>query len=158
MPAVISRGLPEEYQLELPEEYDPEGDTFVVIKPATVAENSIRDELWAKQKRTYNAELPSAMTVESESTYSQRQATEVYLTLVGCNMQYQARDKDGEPKGEPKDMFKFGSKAGVAYIAMTREQFLDAWGRLPQLIADEVHRCVLLKNPQWDLFRAEPEP
>ncbi|MCK5307600.1 MAG: hypothetical protein KAJ73_03225 [Zetaproteobacteria bacterium] len=158
MPAVISRGLPEEFSLDLPEGFDPDGDTMVTVKPATVAENSIRDELWAKQKRTYNAETPSAMTVESESTYSQRQATEVFLTLVDCNIEFQAQDKSGEPKGDPKALFKFGKKGSVQYLAMVRDDFLDAWGKLPQVVADEIHRCVLLKNPQWDLFRVEPEP
>lgn len=158
MPAVISRGLPEEFKLDLPEDVDPEGDTVVMVKPATVSENAMRDELWAKQKRTYNSDSPNAMTVESESTFSQRQATEVFLTLVGCNIEFQELDKDGEPKGDPKSLFKFGSKGNIDYLQMSRDQFVVSWGKLPQVVADEVHRCVLLKNPQWDLFRAEPEP
>jgi hypothetical protein len=158
MPAVITRGLPEEYTLDLPDELDPSHDTVVTIKPASVQENAVRDELWAKQKRTYNADMPNAMTIESESTYAQRQATEVYITLVGCNIEYQPLDHLGEPKGDPEPLFKFGSKAGVAYLDMSRDQFLVAWGKLPQEVADEIHRCVLLKNPNWDLFRAEPEP
>jgi hypothetical protein len=158
MPAVISRGLPEEFDLDLPDEYDPVGETKVTVKPASVAENTVRDELWAKQKRTYNAETPNAMTVESESTYSQRQATEVFLTMVGCNIKYQDVDAYGEPKGDPVDLFSFETRRGIAWLAMTRDEFLIAWGKLPQIVANEIHRCVLLKNPQWDLFRVEPEP
>ncbi len=158
MPAVISRGLPEEFELDLPVAVDPDGDTVVTVKPATVSENAMRDELWAKQKRTYNSDSPNAMTIESESTFSQRQATEVFLTLVGCNIEFQDLDKDGEPKGDPKQLFKFGSKGNILYMQMSRDQFVVAWGKLPQIVADEIHRCVLLKNPQWDLFRADPEP
>jgi hypothetical protein len=157
MPAVITRGLPEEYTLDLPDDLDPNHDTVVTIRPATVEQNAVRDELWTKQKRTYNSDSPNAMTIESESTYSQRQATEVYITLVGSNLEYQPVDMHGEPKGDPVPLFKFGSKGNESYLDMTREEFLAAWGKLPQEVADEIHRCVLLKNPQWDLFRAEPK-
>ena len=80
------------------------------------------------------------------------------MTLVDCNIEFQPQDKSGEPKGDPKPLFKFGKKGSIQYLHMIRDEFLDAWGKLPQVVADEVHRCVLLKNPQWDLFRVEPEP
>lgn len=157
MPAVITRALPEELKLELPEEFDPEGEARVVVKPATVAENATRDELWARQKRTYNANAPDAMTIESESTFSQRQALEVFLTLVGCNLMYQDSGPDGALIGEAKPMFQFKKVGGFEALDMSRADFLTAWGKLPQVVADEIHRCVLLKNPQWDLFRNVPE-
>jgi len=153
MSVVITRSLPEEYKLDLPEEYDPKGEATVIVKPATVAENAQRDEFWAKQKRTYHADTPNAMTVESEGTFAQRQALEVSLTLVGCNIDFQDVDANGEPKGDPKPFFRFKKQAGLPTLAMSRTDFLDSWGKLPQEVADEIHRCVLLKNPQWDIFR-----
>lgn len=155
--AVITRALPEEYKLNLPEEFDPDGVTMITVKPGTVAENAIRDELWAKQKRTYNADQPNAMTIESESTFSQRMALEVFLTLVDADLTYQDTDAEGRPTGEPKALFLFKRVGGFQTLDMIRDAFLAAWGKLPQIVADEIHRCVLLKNPQWDLFRNVPE-
>lgn len=154
--AVITRALPEEYKLNLPEEYDPGGTTMITVKPSTVAENAIRDELWAKQKRTYNADMPNAMTIESESTLSQRMALEVFLTLVDADLKYQDTDAEGQPVGEEKPLFLFKRIGGFQTLDMVRDVFLVAWGKLPQVVADEIHRCVLLKNPQWDLFRKVP--
>lgn len=153
---VIMRGLPERYELALSELYDPTGEAYVVIKPASVAEHAARDELWAKQRRTYQGNLPNAVTVESESTFSQRIALEVFLTMIDCNIEFQDVDDEGNPKGEPKPLFKFGKKGGTPFLNMTREQFVTAWGLLPQEVAEEIHSKVLEKNPQWDFLRETP--
>jgi hypothetical protein len=151
MPAIITRGTSEKYLLE---QLDPDSETYVVIKPATVQENALRDELWANQVRTYNANTPAAVEVKGETTFAQRQALEVFLTLVDCNVMYQDMDDEGKAKGDPVLMFSIGKRPGGApYLAMTREEFLAAWGRLPQTAADEIHAKVLLKNQAWDMFQ-----
>lgn len=152
MPAVITRGIPEQFLLKT---LDPEGGTYVVIKPATVAENAQRDELWSNQTRTYNANTPAAVEVRSETTFAQRQALEVYLTMIDCNIMWQDVDDEGNVVGEPKPIFQIGRKpSGEPFISMQRVDFLAAWGKLPQTIADEIYAKVLEKNPQWDLFRS----
>ena len=152
MPAIITRGTSERYLLE---ELDPQSETYVVIKPATVQENAVRDELWANQVRTYNANTPAAVEVKGETTFAQRQALEVFLTMVDCNIMYQDVDDEGESKGEPIAMFEIGKRPNdEPYLAMTREKFLEAWGRLPQSAADEIHAKVLLKNQAWDMFQS----
>lgn len=151
MPAVITRGLPEQFLLT---KLDPEGGTFVTVKPATVAEAAARDELWAKQSRTYKTGTPDSVEVKTESTFSQRQALEVFLTMVDCNILWQDADQEGKPAGDAAPLFTIGRKQnGEPYLAMNREAFLVSWGRLPSNVAEEIHEKVLLKNTQWDIFR-----
>jgi len=154
MGLVITRGLPEQYLLT---ESDPQSEAFVTIKPATVAEVAARDELWAKQSRTYRTDEENANTVEvkTESTFSQRRALEVFLTLVDCNIRFQDLDAQGDDLGDEVPLFNIGRKpAGDPFLAMDREAFLVAWGKLPEAVAMEIHTKVLLKNPQWDMFRS----
>ncbi len=154
MSLVITRGIPEQYILT---ESDPQSEAFVTVKPATVAEHASRDELWAKQSRTYRTDGEDANTVEvkTESTFSQRRALEVFLTLVDCNIKFQDVDSDGAPAGDEIPLFGIGRKpSGEPYLAMDREAFLIAWGKLPELVAVEIHSKVLIKNPQWDMFRS----
>ena len=151
MTLIITRGLPEQYLLT---KFDKDSEAFVTIKPATVAEQASRDELWAKQTRTYNTGTPDSVEVKTESTFSQRQALEVYLTLVDCNIKFQDVSSTGEPEGDAVPLFNIGRKPdGGPYMAMDREAFLVQWGRLPSEVAEEIHEKVLLKNPQWDMFR-----
>lgn len=151
MPLVLTKGIAETYKLE---KADPSGDTYVVIKPATVAEQAARDELQAKSVRTFRAGQPDAIEVKSDATFSQRQSLEVFLSMIDCNIQMQDTDPDGKPVGEPKQLFKIGRRTnGEPYLDMTRIQFVEAWGRLPMPVADEIHSKVLAKNPQWDPFQ-----
>ncbi len=153
MSLVITRGLGEQYLLT---KFDKDSEAFVTIKPATVAETASRDELWAKQTRTYNTGTPDSVEVKTESTFSQRQALEVYLTLVDCNIKYQEVGPTGESEGDPIALFTIGRKPnGEPYLAMEREPFLVNWGRLPAEVAEEIHEKVLLKNPQWDMFQRQ---
>jgi hypothetical protein len=151
MGLVITRGLPETFVLE---KSDPQSQTTVSIKPATVAEQAQRDELWAKQSRKYYTDEENAVEVKTESTFSQRIALEVFLTLVGCNIKYQDMDGDGDPSGDEIPMFNFGARpSGEPYLNMSRDEFLSQWGKLPASVAEEIHQKVLAKNPQWDMFR-----
>lgn len=151
MPAIITRGVPELYYLDI---LDEDNETFVSIKPATVAENAQRDEIWAKQSRTYNVGNPDAVEVKTESTFSQRRALETFLTLVDCNILWQDKNDDDTPKGDAVPMFVFAKRQnGESYLAMDRSTFVDAWGRLPEEAAQEIYQKVLIKNPQWDIFR-----
>lgn len=152
MGLVLSKGLPELFTLM---ESDESGETFVTVKPATVAENAQRDELWAKQSRTYFTERADAVEVKTESTFSQRRALEVYLTIVDCNIDWQDVDSEGAPRGEAERLFEFSkTQLGDSYLSMTREDFGRAWGRLPESVAREIHEKVLVKNPQWDMFQS----
>ncbi len=154
MGLVITRGIPEQYLLT---ESDPLSEAFVMVKPATVAEQASRDELWAKQSRTYRTDEENANTVEvkTESTFSQRRALEVFLTLVDCNIKFQDVDAEATPVGDEVPLFNIGRKpSGEPFLAMDREAFLVAWGKLPESVAVEIHEKVLIKNPQWDMFRS----
>lgn len=150
MPLVLMKGIPEAYKLE---KADPSGETFVTIKPATVAEQAARDDLNSKATRTIRSSSPDAIEVKSDTTYSQRQALEVFLTLVDSNIMLQDTDAQGAPLGEPKPLFKITrSSRGEPYLDMNRLQFTDSWGKLPTEVAEEIHSKVLAKNPQWDPF------
>lgn len=151
MGLVITRGLPETFTLE---QSDPQSQTTVSIKPATVAEQALRDELWAKQSRKYYTNEENAVEVKTESTFSQRVALEVFLTLVGCTIAFQEIDAEGERTGDEVPLFNFGVRAnGEQYLNMTRDEFLAQWGKLPATVAEEIHEKVLAKNPQWNMFR-----
>jgi hypothetical protein len=154
MPLVLIKGIPESFKLE---KADPSGDTFVMIKPATVAEQAARDDLNARATRTIRSSSPDAIEVKSEWTFSQRQALEVFLTMVDCNVMVQESDAEGKPSGDAKALFKTGRNTrGEAYLDMNRIQFTEAWGKLPTEVADEIHSKVLKKNPQWDPFATIP--
>jgi hypothetical protein len=110
--------------------------------------------LWAKQSRKYYTDEENAVEVKTESTFSQRIALEVFLTMVGCNISYQDMDGEGNPSGDEIPMFDFGARpSGEEYLNMSRDEFLSQWGKLPASVAEEIHQKVLLKNPQWDMFR-----
>jgi hypothetical protein len=152
MALIITKGMPETYKLE---QSDPSGETFVTVKPATVAENSQRDELWANQVRTYRPNNGDAVEVKSEATFAQRMALEIFLTMVDCNIQWQEQDADGQPKGDPKPLFKFAKAPdGASYLSMSRDEFARALGRLPSDVAYEIYGKVMEKNTQWDIFRS----
>jgi len=154
MPAVVTRGVPERYDLL---ELDPTGETYVVVKPATVAEQALRDELWARQTRTYNVDMPSAVEVKTDSTFAQRQALEVFLTLCECNLLFQETDSEGNSIGEPYTLIKSGKREnGMPFLNMSKEEFMLAWGKLEQGVADEIYGRILEKNPLWDMFRRSP--
>jgi len=151
MSLVITRGLPETYKLD---RSDPSGETYVVIKPATVAEQAKRDELFSNQVRTYRAGQPDAIEIRGETTPSTRKALEVFLTMVDCNITYQPLGANGEPSGDAVSLFKFGkTNLNEPRLDMDRVSFADAWGRLPQEVADEIYEKVMRKNPQWDPFQ-----
>jgi hypothetical protein len=65
---------------------------------------------------------------------------EVYLTLVGCNLQ-----------GSNGPLFAFKSTPKGPKLAMSFEEFAEAFGLLDDDGAVEIHTKVLEMNPQWSV-------
>lgn len=65
---------------------------------------------------------------------------EVFLTLIGSNLV----DESGH------DLFRFKTGTdGRSYLDMTEQQFAQVWGRLPGLVAQEMHEKCLELNLDW---------
>jgi len=119
---------------------DPTGETTVTIRQATMHENTQRADLWATASRIMRDTLGEELELKQRISIPEVMRTEVWLTLVGCNLQ----DAEG------KDLFQFRRTAdGRDFMTMTRPNFDSAWGTLPQAIALEIHEAVIAVNADW---------
>lgn len=144
MPAKVSLPETKEFRLEKLDERQgvPEDEkTTVTIRLATVRQNSIRSRLFSE----YIRELPNEGDGTKERViwrlpFYDLISEEVFLTLVGCNI----TTADGN-----KPLFRFKAGPMGAFLDMTKEQFLDAWGTLDDETAAEIHSKVLEMNAHW---------
>lgn len=148
MPAVLSLPLEKKITLYLTDEdsntENPDESTFVVVRQATQREVEKRAELTADASRIFR-EGSSEIEVKQRWSIEEQKRLEVYLTLANCNI--------GAPVSEeekPHNLFKFTKKNNRGYIAMSEEEFNEAWGLLPAEWAEQIHEAVLVVNPQWN--------
>jgi len=132
--------VPEERKFRL-EKFDPEGDSYVVIRKAVQRQHAALVNTTAPTTTVYTDEFgirrERITTVGKEEI--KRRA--VYLTLVDSNL----ADRDGAP------LFRFTENtAGQQYLDMEELEFDSvAWGTLPPECADEIYEYVLAVNPLW---------
>lgn len=141
MPAKISIPETEEFRLELLDERQgvPEAEkTIVVIKQATVRQNSQRSRLFSEYIRELADRHGGKERVIFRLPLYDLITEEVFLALVGCNLM------NGD-----KPLFKFSTGPQGAFLDMTRNQFEDAWGMLDDDTAAEIHSKVLQVNFHW---------
>lgn len=147
MPAKLKIAVEEKIFLGLDTEDDPDQDTYVVIRQASQAETEKRTELTAEASRVFRT-IDSRTEVEVKQRWSieEQKKLEVFLTLVGCNITV-----GGENEGEKeRPLFRFSKSGSRSILAMSEEEFNEAWGRLPTHWATKIHDAVLKVNQDWD--------
>ena len=113
--------------------------TTCTIKQATQEGQEARAKLWSSIVREM-AQDQSYIRLVQQFSFEELKRIEVQLTLAGCNI----TDEDGNP------LFAFNGNGIKDEISFRR-----AWGKLPPLVANEIHDKVLKVNIDcW--FRQTP--
>lgn len=112
-------------------DWDPEGDTLVVIRQARVKEEAERDQLFSQFKIERS---PDGVSEVYKLPGIELMATECYLTFEDANILGDQAD------GQQTLLFRKG---------MSRLEFRAAFGLLPSELMLEWHRHVLQLNPNW---------
>ena len=115
--------------------------TIVTIIQASQGGKERRSLIHSEVTQVVNSEsvLHREMQLRQKWSLEQLKRIEVFLTLVGCNIQ----DVDGQP------LFKFKTDNGIPSLAMSEEEFRVAFYKLDPDVADEIHEKVLEVNVSW---------
>jgi hypothetical protein len=142
MPLKLAAPIYERFELEETDaKYGSEGEpTFVVIRQARQGQHEARQSLFSKLERKYSTETPNEVSVVSTWSSEELKTEEVWLTLVESNI----TNEDGT--------LMFNSDQdndGNAKLAMSKQNFLNAWGMLYPDVCNEIHKKVLEVNVAW---------
>lgn len=142
MPFQLISPLYETFELtEIDKAYENDGEpTTVTIRQASQGQHAERQKLFAKLERKFSELEPDEITVVSSVSTEDLRMTEVYLTLVDSNIE----NIEGEPLFTSKT-----NKDGNPYLNMTRQAFINAWGKLPPDVCRAIHERVLKVNAMW---------
>jgi hypothetical protein len=122
---------------------DDEGVAQVTVRQATEGENIERNELFSRTRRIYN-DGKAEVTLEQDYNVRKLRRKEAYLTLgkvVGMVI---------ESTGA--ELFKYADTGDGPRVrmAMSEDEFNQAWNRLPAPVAEEIVGYVHNVNPDWD--------
>jgi len=137
----LSAPIEKEFVLDKTDEiYGEKGDepTRVSIRQATQADHERRSSLWDTLTQEVEGEdfsNPDSVRIIQRLSVAELNRLEVYLTIVGCNI----------VKEDGKELFKF--KNGK--LDMSERAFINAWGLLPPIVANEIHEKVREVNITW---------
>jgi hypothetical protein len=113
--------------------------TFVEIRKATMREVAHRSELFSEFVQEFNRKDPGVERQIFRLPMHKLYAIEVYETLAACNIM-----------SDDDTLFHFRTdRSGRRVLDMTEREFLEAWGLLEPMVAEEIHDCVIKENPQW---------
>lgn len=150
MPFKISDPLYQEFELEKTDErYNPVGDdpTTVTIKQARQHEHARRMDQWNRFERKYSQMNPDEISIVQELSSEAIKTLEAWMTLVESNI---LKSDESGPLFPSKK-----GKNGHPELDMTRDEFEQAWGTLPPLVASEIHSKIIEVNPMWGGMRGE---
>jgi len=119
-------------------QYDPNGEASATFRQATRAQEAIRSDLWSEIITEWNDDVGGTVRQIRRYSWAERQAMEIYLSLVTV------RNVEG-PDGKPV----LALTEPVAK-SMTFERFKKEIGGLPQVFVNALHEGALRTNPQWD--------
>jgi len=123
------------------QKYGNDGEpTTVTVRQATQAQHRERQDLFATLERKFRDAEPGEVSLIQTLSFEALKELEVWLCLIECNL----LDEDGKSLLFPSR--KVGSNTE---LAMNKNQFIRAWGRLFPDIAAEIHGKVLEVNPLW---------
>lgn len=142
MPLQLAAPLYKTFELPKTDaKYNVDGEpTTIVIRQARQGQHEIRQQIFATLERKYSSEQPNQVSIVSNWSSEELRTTEVWLTLCGSNIRAEngellfnsEPDVDGNPK-----------------LAMSKQAFLNAWGKLQPDVCDEIHEKVLEVNLAW---------
>lgn len=123
---------------------DPEGEARVTIRQATTGDHLRRADLFADTSRVWNDDEYGQVELKQKWNRLEQHRMEAWLTITSLTG---IIDED-----TGKEIFptRQHPKTGVEYLAMSKQEFFDAWDRLPTDLTDEIHGYILEVNPQWD--------
>lgn len=141
MPLKIeSKPITKEFRLKA----DPSGETFVIIRQATVGDNQRRYNLLANVTFVMMSEENGGdREIKQRINFFEQMRLDAFLTLGDCNIM----------SSEDEGLFKF-HKGKVR----DQREFEAAWDSLPPAWAEEIHKYVLSVNPDWDPTRGDFPP
>jgi len=129
----LTAPLEKEFALEETDKfYSTGGGTMVRIRQATQREHERRSRFFAQiiQRVEPDEQGKNMISYIQNFCLPELMRIEAYLTMVDSNI----LDENSNP------LFKPG---------MTEGEFMNAWGKLPQIVAYEIHEKVLEVNPDW---------
>jgi hypothetical protein len=114
----------------------PEGEFHVSFRPATVAEEIVRRNLFADRREEQEVNSTTVIVV---THFNQQELLrkDCFLTLESCDIE--------DAKG--RRLLRSG---------MTEVDFNTAWGKLPAAWATEIYDCCLAVNPNWGNSKRVP--
>lgn len=141
MPVKIAAPIFKVFNLEETDKlYAVEGPpSTVTIKQAREGEHIVRQGYFAKLEQRWSGVQPQEVTVVQHLGLEELARLEARLTVVECNLE----DEHG------KRIFNSVTDAAGMHLAMSAQQFDEAWGKLPLEVANEIHDKVLEMNSQW---------
>jgi hypothetical protein len=145
MAVILKIPLQQKVFLNLPTDIDPDQDTYVEVRQATQREVEKRADLTADASRIFR-DGSQEVEVRQRWSVEEQKRLEVWLTLAGSNLVTEDSD---HPEGQ-RPLFRFQKIKNSYMLAMTEEQFKEAWGSLPEVVATSIHAAVLKVNPQWN--------
>lgn len=149
MPIQIKPTVYETFTLDdIDRKYGVEGEaTFVVIKQASQAQHADRQKLFSRMERKFSPDDdPDEVTIVQELSNDELKQMEVWLTLCDSNIE----DENGNALFKSKKDGK-----GNPRLDMSRQAFVNAWGRLLPDVANAIHDKVLELNIMWDSSSGE---
>jgi hypothetical protein len=125
---------------------DPTGETIVVARQATEAENILRSQMFAKTTRVLSDEEVGDVRIEQDYNARLLRRKEAYLSL--CKIE--GIQADGA------ELFRSGVTADGQRISsgMSETEFNSAWGKLPPEVANAIMEVVYRANPDWNPKRS----
>ncbi len=139
MPFKLIAPLEKDFTLDVTDKkYGTDGTpTTLRIVQATQRAHERRSRIFSEIQQRWDKALGVIMSQNWCAEELKR--IEAYLTMAECNI----LRENGKP------LFKFKKTGPAPYIDMTDSEFEEAWGQLPQDIAEEIHDKVLEVNPDW---------
>lgn len=122
-------------------ETDPEGKAEVTIAQATFGQDREREELFKKQSYVFDDDARGRTEWRQDFNRKDLVLLEIYLTLT---------DAVGITDEDEKDFFDFDNRPVGIRRVKSRNKFLEQISKMPSEVVEELHRCVLKVNPQWD--------
>lgn len=145
MPVRIKFSKEVTVKLNLPEEVDPEQSATVKVRQASAGDEAKRQErVNGPQTRIYSPETDDVKVLYEFNPYYIRRL-EAYLTLTGCDLEFEDPAKD-----EFVPVFRFKTLAsGAGRLDMQEEEFNERWDQLPTEVTDAINDAVWEVNQHW---------
>jgi hypothetical protein len=121
---------------------DPDGETYVEFRQARRGEEEKRRQMLDDMTWMFD-DTGGFGGLRQNNTQTAVNRMEVYMTLAGCNLEFEL------PDGKTEPVFRFRTDRGVPTLAMSEAEFEKAWSFLPPEVAEEIVELCHQHNAQW---------